>query len=245
MDSCCDDKADELAQLRERQGRVLYAVLAINASMFVVEFTAGWLLSSTALLGDSLDMLGDALVYAVSIFVLHRGMRARAGAALFKSGFMMLLSALIIGEAIRKSFLGTVPDGDWMALVGMVALVANLVCLGMLYRHRSDDVNMSSTFICSRNDVIANMSVLAAAALVMMTDTIWPDVIVGVGLALLYMHSSWQVARVAWPQWYSHSTPENHLSQPGDKKEPSDAASCCQQNAYAERHPSRASGSGP
>ena len=208
MDSCCDNKSNELAQLRAKQGRVLYIVLAINAAMFVVEFTAGWVVGSTALLGDSLDMLGDALVYIVSRYVLHRGLRARAGAALFKSGFLMLFSVLIIGEAIRKSLLGTVPEGDWMALFGLIALAANLACLGLLYRHRSDDVNMSSTWICSRNDVIANLSVLCAAALVMLTGTLWPDVIVGVGLALLYLHSSWQVTREAWPQWHALSPNE-------------------------------------
>ncbi|WP_292411788.1 MULTISPECIES: cation transporter [unclassified Methylophaga] len=109
MDECCDSKAGELAKLCEKQGRVLYIVLAINAVMFIVEFTAGWILNSTALLADSLDMFGDTLVYAISLFVLHRGVRARAGAALFKSGFLLLFSLLIIGEAIRKSVLGVVP----------------------------------------------------------------------------------------------------------------------------------------
>lgn len=207
MDDCCDNKGSELAQLREQQGRVLYIVLAINAAMFVVEFTAGWILNSTALLGDSLDMFGDTLVYAISLFVLHRGVRARAGAALFKSGFLLLFSLLIIGEAIRKSFLGVVPDAGWMGLVGFIALAANLSCLALLYSHRSDDINMSSTWLCSRNDVIANLSVLVAAGLVMLTESLWPDLIVGVGLALLYLHSSIGVARDAWPQWRSQQAP--------------------------------------
>lgn len=129
MDDCCDNKGSELAQLRERQGRVLYIVLAINAVMFVVEFTAGWIVNSTALLGDSLDMFGDTLVYAISLFVLHRGVRARAGAALFKSGFLMLFSLLIIGEAIRMSIIGVVPEAGWMGLIGLIALAANLSCL--------------------------------------------------------------------------------------------------------------------
>ncbi|WOD13042.1 cation transporter [Halopseudomonas laoshanensis] len=201
MDSCCDDKGSELAQLRGRQARVLYIVLAINALMFVVEFSAGWMLSSTALLGDSLDMFGDALVYAISLFVLHRGTRARAGAALFKSGFLLLFSLLIIAEAVRKSLLGVVPEAGWMGLIGFMALAANLSCLLLLYTHRSDDINMSSTWLCSRNDVIANLSVLAAAGLVMFTGSLWPDLIVGVCLALLYLHSSVQVGRKAWPQW--------------------------------------------
>ncbi len=204
MDDCCDNKGNELAQLRERQGRMLYIVLAINAVMFVVEFTAGWILNSTALLGDSLDMFGDTLVYTISLFVLHRGIHARAGAALFKSGFLLLFSLLIIGEAVRKSFLGVVPEAGWMALIGLIALVANLSCLALLYSHRSDDINMSSTWLCSRNDVIANLSVLGAAGLVMLTESLWPDLIVGVGLALLYLHSSVQVGRDAWPQWRGH-----------------------------------------
>jgi Co/Zn/Cd efflux system component len=208
MDSCCDSKADELAQLRTKQGRVLYFVLAINAIMFFVEFTAGWIVNSTALLADSLDMLGDTLVYTISLYVLHRGVRARAGAALFKSGFLMFFGLLIIGEAIRKSVLGVVPEAGWMGVIGLIALAANLTCLMLLYRHRSDDINMSSTWLCSRNDVIANTSVLAAAALVAFTGTLWPDVILGVGLALLYLHSSWQVAREAWPQWRGHSPRE-------------------------------------
>ncbi|MDR9426329.1 MAG: cation diffusion facilitator family transporter [Marinobacter sp.] len=201
MDNCCDSKGDELARLRERQGRVLYIVLAINALMFLVEFTAGWILNSTALLGDSLDMLGDSLVYAISLFVLHRGVRARAGAALFKSGFLMVFSLLIIAEAVRKSIVGVVPEAGWMGVIGGIALVANLSCLVLLYRHRSDDINMSSTWLCSRNDVIANLSVLGAAGLVMLTESLWPDLIVGVGLALLYLHSSVKVAKDAWPQW--------------------------------------------
>lgn len=201
MDECCDSKSVELARLRHRQGRVLYVVLAINATMFLVEFAAGWVLNSTALLGDSLDMLGDSLVYIISLYVLHRGVRARAGAALYKSGFLMLVSLLIIGEAIRKSMVGVIPQADWMAVVAFVALAANLVCLLLLYRHRSDDLNMKSTWTCSRNDVIANLSVIGAAALVMLTESLWPDIVVGVGLALLYLHSSWQVGREAWPQW--------------------------------------------
>ena len=92
MDSCCENKAGELAQLRSSQSRVLYIALAINAVMFVVEFSAGWIAASTALLGDSLDMFGDASVYALTLFVLERSRRARAGAALFKGGFMLLFA---------------------------------------------------------------------------------------------------------------------------------------------------------
>lgn len=227
MDDCCDNKGSELAQLRERQGRVLYIVLAVNAVTFIVEFTAGWIVNSTALLGDSLDMFGDTLVYAISLFVLHRGARARAGAALFKSGFLMLFSLLIIGEAIRKSFLGVVPEAGWMGLIGLIALAANLSCLALLYSHRSDDINMSSTWLCSRNDVIDNLSVLGAAGFVMLTGSLWPDLIVGVGLALLYLHSSVRVGRDAWPQWRGRDVQDVPLAAGCGTEAAAQPDSCC------------------
>lgn len=201
MNHCCDSKTSELAELRQRQGSVLRIVLAINAIMFLFEFSAGWLVNSTALLGDSLDMLGDALVYIISLYVLYRGIRARATAALLKSGLLMLFSLVILAEAIHKSVLGVIPKADWMVFVGLIALAANLSCLALLHRHRSDDVNMSSTWACSRNDVIANLGVLLAAGLVTYTGSLWPDVMIGTGLALLYLYSSWRVAKEAWPQW--------------------------------------------
>lgn len=204
MDSCCDNEASELAQLRTRQSRVLYVVLAINAVMFLLEFTAGWIARSTALLGDSLDMFGDASVYVLTLYALHRGARTRAGAALFKGGFMLLFGLVVIVDAVRKSVLGVVPEAEWMAGVGLLALAANTVCFMMLYRHRSDDLNMRSTWLCSRNDLIANASVIAAAGLVAMTGTFWPDVVVGLAIAALFLHSAWQVIAAAWPEWRAH-----------------------------------------
>lgn len=201
MDSCCEDKASELAQLRGRQSRVLYSVLAINAVMFLVEFAAGWLAGSTALLGDSLDMFGDASVYALTLFVLHRSDRARAGAALVKGGFMLLFGVLVITDAVRKVILQEVPQADWMGTVGLVALLANTYCFYLLYSHRADDLNMRSTWICSRNDLVANTSVVLAAILVAVTGSLWPDVLVGLAIAALFLHSAWQVSREAYRAW--------------------------------------------
>jgi cation diffusion facilitator family transporter len=201
MDSCCENKADELAALRARQSRVLYAVLAINAVMFVVEFVSGWLASSTALLGDSLDMLGDASVYAVTLYALAASERTRAGVAMFKALAMVLFGLVVIVEAVRKALLGIVPDFTLMAVVGSAALLANTVCFGLLWRHRGDDLNMRSTWLCSRNDLVANLSVVGAAGLVAVTGTFWPDLIVGVAIALLFLHSARQVLREALAQW--------------------------------------------
>ncbi|NWN90673.1 cation transporter [Marinobacter adhaerens] len=201
MDSCCEDKAGELAQLRASQSRVLYIALAINAVMFFVEFTAGWIAGSTALLGDSLDMFGDASVYALTLFVLDRSRRARAGAALIKGGFMLLFGIVVVSDAVRKLLIQEVPDAQWMGVIGVLALIANGICFVLLYRHRADDLNMRSTWLCSRNDLVANTSVIIAAGLVALTNTLWPDIIVGVAIAALFLHSAWQVIRESIEEW--------------------------------------------
>lgn len=201
MDSCCEKKSDELATLKNAQAKVLYIVLAINVVMFIVEFSSGWLVRSTALLGDSLDMFGDASVYALTLFVLNRSNRARAKAAAVKGVFMLLFGVAVIVDATYKTITGVMPEATWMGGVALLALLANAVCFLLLRRHRSDDLNMRSTWICSRNDLIANSSVIGAAALVAATDSFWPDVIVGFAIACLFIYSAWQVlteARLAW-----------------------------------------------
>lgn len=193
MDSCCENKTSDILALREKQARVLYIVLAINAVMFLVEFSAGWLAGSTALLADSLDMFGDASVYALTLYVLHRSNQMRNAAVIFKGVMMLLLGLLVIGEAISKMISGSVPNPGIMSAIGGVALIANTICFVMLYRHRSDDLNMNSTWLCSRNDLIANVSVIAAAGLVAVTGTVWPDIVVGLCVAGLFIHSAIQV----------------------------------------------------
>lgn len=201
MDSCCENKAGELAQLRARQGRVLYIVLAINAVMFLFEFVSGWIIGSAALLADSLDMFGDASVYALTLYALHRSARFRTGAAFVKGGFMLVFGIAVIAAAVYKSIWGVVPEAEWMGTVGLIALAANVVCFMLLWAHRSDDLNMSSTWLCSRNDLIANSSVIAAAGLVAVTGTLWPDVVVGLAIAALFLHSAWRVLTDAWAEW--------------------------------------------
>lgn len=243
MESCCENKAGELAQLRSRQSRVLYIVLVINAVMFVVEFAAGWLAGSTALLGDSLDMFGDASVYALTLFVLHRSARARAGAALAKGGFMLLFGLLVIADAVRKVILQEVPQADWMGTVGLAALLANTYCFYLLYSHRADDLNMRSTWICSRNDLVANTSVVLAALFVGVTGSLWPDVLVGLAIAALFLHSAWQVSREAYGAWRLDksvqpldTTPQNERSTdatPAFEQGIQAVPSCCRSEAAA------------
>jgi cation diffusion facilitator family transporter len=197
MVGCCDSKTDELAMLRERQRRVLWLVLAINAVLFVAEFTVGWWSRSTALLADSLDMLGDAVVYGFSLWVLHRGARWRARAALSKGILQLGFGLLVLGQAAWNANNGSTPEVGAMAAMGLVALAGNTWSFQLLWSHRSDDINMRSTWLCSRNDLVANTAVLVAAALVWWLDSPWPDLAVGVGIAALFLHTAVDVIRDA------------------------------------------------
>jgi cation diffusion facilitator family transporter len=202
VDDCCDHKGDEIAALGQTsRRRVLQIVLAINLAMFFVEFGAGVVAHSTALMADSVDMLGDAVVYILSLYALSRGNRWKAGAALAKGGLILAFGAAVAIEVVRKLQTGVVPISSLMALFGGIALLANLTCLLMLYRHRDEDVNMSSTFECSRNDVVANVGVLAAAAAVFVTGRGWPDIVAGSIVAALFLRSAFRVVRRAWPQF--------------------------------------------
>lgn len=195
MADCCEDKACEVAALRAGHARVLWIVLAINAAMFLVEGFAGVVAHSTSLLADALDMLGDALVYGFSLFVLGRPARWQAWAALAKGAFMLLFGLGVLAEAAYKVFVPVVPAAGTMGLIGALALGANLVCFSLLYRYRADNLNMSSTWLCSRNDLIANVSVLGAAGATYLMASRWPDILVGVAIAALFLRSAASVLR--------------------------------------------------
>lgn len=191
--ACCEDKSCEITALRERHGRVLWIVLAINALMFVVEGWAGLIAHSTSLLADALDMLGDSLVYGFSLFVLARSSRWQAGAALVKGSFMLTFGLGVLGEAFYKAFQPVMPGVETMGVIGAIALAANLACFYLLYRHRDDNLNMSSTWLCSRNDLIANVGVLLAAGGSYFLVSRWPDIVVGVIIASLFLGSALRV----------------------------------------------------
>lgn len=190
MSDCCTDKSCEIGAMHASHGRVLWIVLGINAVMFLAESAAGLIAHSTALLADALDMLGDALVYGFSLFVLARSSRWQAGAALLKGAFMLAFGLGVLGEAIYKTFHPVMPSAATMGVMGGIALAANLVCFILLYRHRSDNLNMSSTWLCSRNDLMANAGVLLAAAACYLLVSQWPDIIIGCIIAVLFLNSA-------------------------------------------------------
>jgi Co/Zn/Cd efflux system component len=203
VSGCCGDKEDALALAARREDirRVLILVLVINSLMFVVEFGAGIVASSAALMADSMDMLGDALVYAVSLYALDRSARWRAGTALFKGGFILFLGLGVVVQIVLKILYGVPPSSQLMLIFGALALAANVYCLRLLWRFRADNVNLSSTFECSRNDVIANSGVILAAGGVALFDSPWPDIAVAVVIAFLFLRSALRVTIEAWPQY--------------------------------------------
>lgn len=179
---------------------MLVIVLVINAVMFFAEFGAGIVAGSAALMADATDMLGDAMVYGVSLYAIDRSDRWKAGAAMFKGAFILLLGIGIIINVIIKIRTGVPPSSSLMLTFGALALVANLVCLRLLWRFRALDVNMSSTFECSRNDVISNVGVMLAAGAVTLFASPWPDIVVGSAMALLFLRSAFRVLAEAAPQ---------------------------------------------
>lgn len=197
-DNCCQNKGCELTKLKKRQAKVLWAVLFINLVMFVVEFGAGIRADSLSLTGDSLDMLGDALVYASSLYVINKGSKAQAGSAFLKGIIMFLFAIAVFARASYQLFMGALPEATVMSTIGVVALLANLLCLLLLTRHRKDNLNMSSVWLCSRNDIIANTSVLVAAGLIFLTHSIIPDLAVGLLLTCIFAKSAGQVLSQSW-----------------------------------------------
>ncbi|MEM9005597.1 MAG: cation transporter [Cyanobacteria bacterium P01_F01_bin.86] len=197
-DHCCQHKEAALVKLKQRQARVLWMVLAINLAMFAVEFGAGLRAESLSLTGDSLDMLGDALVYGTSLYVIHRSAKAQAGAALLKGVIMFGFAIAVFTRAVYQFVAGAAPTAEIMGVVGLLALVANLICLLLLTRHRQDNLNMSSVWLCSRNDIVANTSVLVAAGLVLLTQSPMPDLLVGLLLTIVFARSAGTVLTQSW-----------------------------------------------
>lgn len=190
MTDCCSDKECAIEGLKARQSATLKIVLAINAVMFVVELASGLLARSTALLSDSLDNLGDALTYGLSLYAVDRGARSKAKVALFKSGLILAAGVFVLGQVIYGVLHPGVPVFEAMGIVSLIALAANGACLALLWKHRAEDVNMSSVWECSRNDIASNIAVFIAAGAVWLTQSGWPDLLVGLALACLFLRSA-------------------------------------------------------
>lgn len=197
MACCAQTSCSSNAATTGRFRAVLWIVLAINAVMFLVEIAAGLAAGSVALQADALDFLADAANYGISLFVLGLGLAWRARAALVKGASMGLFGVWVVFNLIWHVIHGTVPAWGTMGAVGAVALMANAACLALLTAWREGDSNMRPVWICSRNDVIANVAVLAAAAGVFGSGTGWPDIAVAAIMSALALQGAVVVVRSA------------------------------------------------
>ena len=195
MSGCCPEIEEELAHGAKR--KILWTVLVLNLIMFFVEGITGWMAQSNALMADALDMLGDAVVYGFSLFVIQLDPIWRTRSGILKATIMSVFALSILGSAIYRVYHHVVPIPSAMGIVGSIALAVNLLCAYLLLRFRKDDINMRSAWLCSRNDVLANLGVLAAAGGVAWTGSHWPDLAVGVIISVMILQSSFGIFKDA------------------------------------------------
>lgn len=198
MGAHCCHHCDEPDPVRDASyRRVLWLVLAINAAMFAVEIGAGLAAGSASLQADALDFLGDAANYAISLLVVGLALRYRASAALLKGVSMGVFAAWVIGVIGWHAWHGTLPNAFTMSAVGVAALIANGGSFALLWAFRNGNSNMRSAWICTRNDVLGNLAVLAAALGVFGTGAGWPDMVVAAIMASLALQGAVVVIRQA------------------------------------------------
>jgi Co/Zn/Cd efflux system component len=177
--------------------RALWAVVSINAGMFVLEAGAGIFAGSQALQADALDFLGDSVTYALSLFVLGMPLVWRARAALLKGVSLGAMGLWVLGSTGYHVMVLGVPKAEVMGAVGLLALAANLTSVLLLFRFREGDANVRSVWLCSRNDAIGNLAVIFAASGVFATGSAWPDLVVAAIMASLFLWSSLLIVRQA------------------------------------------------
>ncbi|KAB2321186.1 cation transporter [Betaproteobacteria bacterium SCN1] len=193
---CCENNC-AVDALQARQKGTLVKVLWINAAMFLVIIAAAFYGRSAALFSDSLDNLGDALTYGLSLYAVSRSTQVKARIAFIKGGLIFLGASFVVGQIVWKLIHPVVPSYEVMGIFSLLGLGANGLCLWLLWRHRADDINMRSVYECSRNDIASNLSVFLAAGGVWLFEAGWPDIVVAAGLAALLLRSSGRVMRGA------------------------------------------------
>ncbi len=183
--------------------RVLWIVIFINAAMFIVEMSAGKLAGSQALQADALDFLGDALTYGLSLAVIGMSLKVRSTAALLKGMSLLLMGLWVFGSTVYQILILGVPRAEIMGLIGLLALAANLASVLLLMRYKDGDANVRSVWLCSRNDAIGNVAVMIASFAVFLTASAWPDLIVAMIMAGLFLRSAQLILVQAWQEYRS------------------------------------------
>jgi Co/Zn/Cd efflux system component len=190
--------------------RRLMLVTAINIGMFVLEMTAGQLSGSQALKADALDFAADGATYALSFWAIGRPQRVRTGAAVIKGVSLLAMGVWIAATTLYQFFVHGVPEAQVMGLIGFLALGANLLSDYLLFAYKDGDANIRSVWLCSRNDAIGNVAVMAAAGLVAWLNSGAPDLIVAGVMAALFLTSSYQILKQSWGEWREVEAHEHH-----------------------------------
>jgi Co/Zn/Cd efflux system component len=196
-----------------RYRRILWTVIAINAAMFLLEVVMGYVARSQALQADALDFLADTLTYGISLAVIGAPLRTRAVAALVKGSSLSLMALWVLGSTIYHTVVLGLPRAEVMGVIAFLALAANATSVLLLMRYKDGDANVRSVWMCSRNDAIGNVVVMAAALGVWGTSSAWPDLIVAAAMAGLFLYSSTQILSQAWQEFRAGevAAAPNHL----------------------------------
>lgn len=194
---CCDSGCNNNQLLTPKYRKILWIALLINFTMFVVEVLSGLNAHSVSLMADAIDFFGDAMNYGISLAVLSMSLLWRARAALFKGLTMGAFGLFVLASAAWSFTHGKVPEPYTMGIIGMLALIANMSVVIMLYAYREGDANMQSVWLCSRNDAIGNVAVMLAALGVFGSGSAWPDLVVAVVMASLGMSAAIKVTKKA------------------------------------------------
>ncbi|ASG65957.1 hypothetical protein CEW91_07300 [Idiomarina piscisalsi] len=198
MSSCCGSScATTQDHIDKSQRKLLWTVLVLNGVMFFVEFIAGWLAQSSGLIADSLDMLADTLVYAVSLYAVGKAIKYKANAAIFNGTLQTLLALLVLADVLQRLVFGSQPNANMILWIAGLALLVNVACFALLYSSRNGDINIRASWICSRNDMLMNTGVIVSALLVAQLNMAWPDLVIATIIAVVVLRSAIRIIRDA------------------------------------------------
>ena len=180
----------EIEIKNKEQKSILISLLLINGFMFLFEISLGWYAQSTGLIADSFDMLADAIVYAIGLYAIGKSLQHKANAALLSGWFQGILGVMILIDVFRRVMMGSEPLSGFMITVGFIALIANIICLRLIDKHKEGEVHMRASWIFSKNDVIANVGVIVAGCLVWLSGSRWPDLLIASLIALVIFNGA-------------------------------------------------------
>lgn len=200
MADCCENKSCALEAMSVKQSKTLKIVLVINIILFCLTAFYGWTAKSTGLMSESIDDFGDAVTYALSLYVIYKSNLMKAKVAFIKGCLILLGALFVLSQVILHILDNTIPIFETMGTVAFVALLLNLTCFFLLTKYRDQDINMSSVWECSRNDIMNNVSIMVASLLVWLTNLGWADIAVGLVLSMLLLKSSYKVLKSSYSE---------------------------------------------